>query len=258
MNHSALTDLLYGVSLPGSQFPHLYNEGPGFESGWPRLVGQTRAWWRAGPAGVLALLPPSPVTGGTALILGPCLSGRCEPYPRWHSPGSGKFPSPTCRSLSSSPSRLLGHPHPSSPWPLSATHLLQGSLLTPPPKSVPFPPHQLHHSRQKPPTCLLAGPPWGWARGVSGAEAEVPDTGLPEGPKELPPWASSLRPGPFQAAHWGAWSLPDHHPPNPRGARLEPARAKGSFSSTPPRALTEEQPSRTLKFFIREIFLKGF
>lgn len=37
MNHSALTDLLYGVSLPGSQFPHLYNEGPGFESGWPRL-----------------------------------------------------------------------------------------------------------------------------------------------------------------------------------------------------------------------------
>lgn len=156
MNHSALTDLLYGVSLPGSQFPHLYNEGPGFESGWPRLVGQTRAWRRAGPAGVLALLPPSPVTGGTALILGPCLSGRCEPYPRWHSPGSGKFPSPTCRSLSSSPSRLLGHPRPLSHWPLSATHLLQGSLLTPPPNLSPS--HRISSitaDRSHLPVCLL-------------------------------------------------------------------------------------------------------
>lgn len=241
VNHSALTDLLYGVSLPGSQFPHLYNEGPGFESGWPRLVGQTRAWRRAGPAGVLALLPPSPVTGGTALILGPCLSGRCEPYPRWHSPGSGKFPSPTFRSLSSSPSRLLGHPHPSSPWPLSATHLLQGSLLTPPPKSVPFPPHQLHHSRQKPPTCLLAGPPWGWARGASGAEAEVPDTGLPEGPLGLLPQA-----WPFPSSPLG--SLEPARPPSPKpeGGQARASLDEGQLLVHPtlcPDGRTTEQDS---------------
>lgn len=55
---------IYCTASPflGLSFPI---EGPGFESAWPCLVGQIRAWHQAGPAGVLALLPPSPVTGGS-------------------------------------------------------------------------------------------------------------------------------------------------------------------------------------------------
>lgn len=148
---------IYCTASPflGLSFPF---EGPGFESAWPCLVEQIRAWHQSDPAGVSALLPPSPVTRGEwviALIPGLCLSGRCEPYPRWHSPGSGKFLSPTCRSLSSSSSRVLGHPRPSSHWPLSVTHLLQGSLLTPHPPNLSPSHHQLRHSRRKPPVCLL-------------------------------------------------------------------------------------------------------
>lgn len=96
-----------------------------------------------------------------------------------------------------------------------------------PSEVVPFPLYQLQEQTEA--NSPFAGPPWGWVPGASGVEAEVPGVGLPEGPQELLPWASS--PGlTVPAVTLRSLGSARPGPPNPRGAGLEPALGRGSFN----------------------------